>query len=424
MVSKKPPPTQPRTLLWSGEVTRLLLAFGLLALLARRVEPHVLGTYLSLTTLVLLAPRLLDAGLPHALGYFLRTEPRRLRSCTRLLARHVLLAAPLAALIGYALRFVPFANASANRLAEEHWLRLALFVLSELSIALGLSSFLPTGRFRAYLATTLIPPLLFIGWVTMWPHGELSAGQLLDVLLATSIAGALTMTVLLSRAAGQSGDTEWAVREAYAYGMRSYGSAIAKIAGQRFDRLYLITVLGAAGYAQYSLAVSIRDMATFPANLYAMTLRNRQIDLIAREGKVKAARRLLLQVSAAWLLLGFAAAAVLYPLWPVLVTWGFGAPFAETADFLKIIAFSGGPIAMMGFAWNHLYAMKRPGWVTGLTWLSLLVAVPVFMLLIGSQGPRAGVALAVVIWAVFTATMSLTLALVAASADPQQSTSS
>jgi O-antigen/teichoic acid export membrane protein len=415
------PPDRP-LLLWVGEVARLLLSFALLALLARSVTPEVLGTYLSVTSVVLLAPRLLDSGLPHALGYFLRVRPDSLGSCVRALGRHVALAAPLAAAVAFGLRFFPFANEAVTRLAEEHCLRLALFIVSELAIVLGLGTFVPTGRFKAYLVTTLLPPLLFIAVV--WPNPGLTAGQLLDVLLATSLAGSLAMTLLLVHAGRSDDHTRFPLREAYGYGLRSYGSAVGKIAAQRFDRLFLVTVLGAAGYAQYSLAISIRDIATVPANLYATTLRNRQIDLVARDDNLAGARRVLLKVSAAWLALGLIGAAVMYFLWLPLVRLAFGAAFLETAGFLKIVAFSCAPMAIMGFAWNHLYAMKLPGRVTVITWASLFLALPTFLLFIESQGPTTGVAMAVVVWSTVTAAASLAWAMLSRPAGSQTGTPS
>lgn len=398
-------------LLWIGEAGRLLLGFALLALLTRTVTADVLGTYLSLTAVALIAPRLLDLGLPHALGYFLRVEPRGLRSCALMLARHVALAAPPALAIAYGLRFIPFANDSVTQLALDHWPRLALLIVSELAILLGLGSFIPTGRFGSYLLTTLLPPLLFIACVLLRPGPSLSSGQLLDILLVASLAGSLAMTLALAIAARDPARMHFPAAQAYGYGARTYGSAISKIAAQRFDRLFLVTVLGAVGYAQYSLAISIRDMAIFPANLHAMTLRNRQIDLVVRGDDLPGARRVLLRVSTAWLALGVIGAVAMYALWPPLVRLGFGAGFPRTADFLSVVAFSCAPMAIMGFAWNHLYAMKLPGRVTIITCASLLLAIPTFLLFIEWCGATKGVSIAVVMWSTLTAGASLAWAL-------------
>ena len=100
----------------------------------------------------------------------------------------------------------------------------------------------------------------------------------------------------------------------------------------------------------------------------------------------------------------------MYPFWQPLVLWAFGAQFEGTSGFLRIISFSGGPLAIMGYAWNHLYALQRPGRVTVLTAASLGLAIPIFLTLIEWRGPTEGVATAVVIWAAIAALASLTWA--------------
>jgi O-antigen/teichoic acid export membrane protein len=400
-----------REFLWAGEIARLLLSFAVLAVLARGVSPETLGTYLSITSIVMLGPRLLDCGLPHALGYFLRVEPAALRSGSVVLAKHVVLAAPAALALAFAVRFIPFGDDAASRITQQHWLQLALLMLSELTILLGLSSFVPIARFKAYLVTALVPPALLLVAVVLWPRTDLSAGRLLDLLLVTSLGGAAVMAAVLASAGKSESGARFPAAEAYTYGLRSYGSAVSKFAAQRFDRLFLVTVLGAAGYAHYSFAVSIRDIATMPANLYAMTLRNQQITLVAREGDLPSARALLLKVSSIWFLLGIVGAMIMYPLWSSLVRLGFGPSFDETAGFLQIIGFSCAPIATMGFAWNHFYAMQQPGRVALITVTSLLLALPTFLFFIETRGPTTGVAIAVVVWSAITAIVSFVWAI-------------
>lgn len=395
-----------RRLLWAAEISRLLLGFTVLTLLTRTVAPEVLGAYLSVTSVALLAPRLLDAGLPHALGYFLRIAPESLRSCAVLLIRHVAAALVLAAAVAFCLRFVPFASEPATALTKDHWLRLAVLMTSELLILLALGSYIPTGRFKAYLFTALASPAVFIACLLAWPPNGLDSGRLLDLLLGSSLAGSCVAAATLTQAAWRGGRSPFPGLDAYAYGLRSYGSALGKIAAQRFDRLFLVTVLGAAGYAHYSLAISMRDVALFPANLHATTVRNQQIDLVAHADDLAGARTLLCKVSFAWLVIGIFGAAILYTLWTPLIQLAFGIDYLETARFLRIVSFSCAPMAIMGFAWNHLYAMKRPGRVTILTWASLLLALPVFLLLIHLFGPTLGVATAVVAWSALTALLS------------------
>jgi O-antigen/teichoic acid export membrane protein len=323
------------------------------------------------------------------------------------LARHVLVMAPLALSCAFALRFFPFADEDVVQLTREHWWQIALLMLSELGIVLALGSFVPTGRFKSYLFTVVTPPAILLTAVSVWPPIELDAGQLLKLLLATSLVGFSIVIGCLSRLRSENQGASFPTSEAYRYGARSYGAAVCKFLAQRFDRLFLVTVLGSAGYAQYSLAVSIRDMAVLPSNLYAMTLRNDQIDLLARERRVAVARSLLLKQSLIWFGLGLLGASGMYSLWSPLVDWVFGAQFEGTSTFLKIIAFSGGPLAIMGYSWNHLYALQRPGRVTVLTAASLALMIPIFLIVIELLGPTIGVAFAVVVWSVLASLASL-----------------
>lgn len=400
-----------RRLLWAGEIARLVLGFAVLALLARTARTEALGTYLAMTSVALLAPRLLDLGLPHAFGYFMRIDPGGLRPAAATLARHVALAVPAALALSYALRLFPFANAEVTALVESKWLELGVLMLSELAVLLGLAVFIPTARFGAYVATIITPPLLFLLAIAAWPERGPEASQLVDLLLVTSLLGCAVMAWSLVRAVANSNGGVFPVAQAYRYGLHTYGSAVAKIAAQRFDRLFLAGVLGASGYAQYSLAISLRDMATFPGNLYATTLRNRQIDLVATHRDLGAARQLLLRVSCVWSALAGGAALMLLPAWPAIVAWCFGPGFDMAASFARIVAFSCAPLAVMGYAWNHLYAMNRPGHVTVLTCGSLALALPAFWVFIHFQGPTRGVAFAVVAWSTVSAAASLAWAL-------------
>ena len=409
-------PGQRPVLLWAAESSRLVLGFAVFAVLARLAGAEALGVYLSVVSLATLAPRLLDLGLPLAVGYFLRLKPDGLRACSRLLARHTVLALPAAMVLAASMIWFPFEGTAATALARSHWPQIAVLIVAELVMLLGLAAFIPTTRYKAYFGTTLLAPalmLLGLGLLRLVrPAHAPDAGDLLDLLTAATAISSVFMIVAVRRASRQGGRQPFDARAVYRYGLRTYSSAVAKILAQRFDRLYLPTVLVSASYAQYSLAISIRDMVTFPANLYALTLRNRQIDLIGHRHDIPGARRLLARVSAIWTLAGLGLAVALMPAWSTLVTIGFGAQFEHTSHFVRILVFSCAPMAVMSFAWNHLNALNRPGRVTILTTVSLLLALPVYVLFIRFAGPSNGVAFATVAWSAASAAASLAWALV------------
>lgn len=409
-------------LLWAAESGRLIAGFAVLAITARVAGAEELGAYLSIVSIASLAPRLLDLGLPLAIGYFLRLKPGGLRPCARLLGRHLALATPGAVAVALALTLYPFEGAAADRLAASHWPQVSLLVLSELVLLLGMATFIPTTRYKAYLVSALLPSSIMLGGLALLmlaqPRQPVHAGNLLDLLAVATTAGAVFVVLAVRRASRQGSEQPLGTGAVYRYGLRTYASALAKILAQRFDRLYLSTVLGSAGYAQYSVGVSIRDMVTFPANLYSLTLRNRQIDLVGRHHDVPAARRLLLRSSAVWMLGSTAVAAVAFPFWGPLTSLAFGHAMGPTADYARILVFSCGPLAVMSFAWNHLYALNRPGRVTLLTVGSLALALPLFALAVAWAGASEGVAYASVVWAALGAAASLAWA--AASQPPDE----
>jgi len=401
-----------------------VLGFAVLAVLARLVGAETLGTYLSVVSIASLIPRLLDCGLPLAIGYFLRLKPEGLRAYSRLMTHHIVASLPVALALAVGLTWFPFEGAAATALAVSHWPQISALIIAELIVLLGLAAFIPTTRYKAYLVTKLMPPaLMLVGLAVLVlarPGQRPGAGELLDLLAAASVAGCVFMIVAVRRAARQGRQQPLQVSAVYRYGLRSYSSAIAKILAQRFDRLYLPTVLDSAAFAQYSLAVSIRDMVTFPANLFALTLRNRQIDLIGHHHDVPGARRLLLRAAMAWSAGGLAFALISLPLWSPLIRIAFGQEMEPAAHFARIIVFSCGPMAVMSFAWNHLYALNRPGRVTLLTVGSLALALPTYVLLIHLAGPTEGVAYANVLWAVVSAAASLAWALASTPTEPRK----
>ena len=402
-------------ILWTGEVLRLLAGFGVLLQLARTVSPEALGSYLAIVAIVMVLPRMLDAGLPQALAYFLRARVDLGRSLLRVLAWHGLACVALACGLAWLLRFLPFDDLAVHDLAVRSWPVVGALVASETAALLALATLIPRNRYCGHVLATLAPTLLMLAAVTtcLILGCRPTPDQLLALLLGASLCGA-TLGWIGALSGWQSGGSgeRLPADDLYRYGLSSYGTGVAKVAAQRFDRLYLSTAMGASGYAHYTLAVSIRDLAVFPANLHALTLRNRQMDLLSVHRDVPAARRLLWRVSAVWLAVGFAAAGLTWPLWPAIVELLFGQPRPDTAELAAILALSIGPMAVLGFSWNHLYALERPGRVTLLNTVGFVLLIPLFALAMSQAGAAHGAAIAAVAWSSLTAVASLVWALI------------
>lgn len=398
--------------LWIGELARISAGFLVLRQLAHLVGPQVLGTYLAIISVAIIVPRLLDAGLPQALAFFLRFEVEVGPPLGRVLLTHAAVAAAAGCAVAWAMRAFPFGDAAVPDVVRQGWPWIAALVASELTALLLLSTFIPTNRYLAHALSQATPPcvllLLVLGATAV--HWTPDAGQLLRLYGAASLVGLAVTALSFLRQVRRSQGKAMDRRRLYRYGLHAYGTGVAKALALRLDRLLLATLLGSVGYAQYSLAVSIRDFGTLPATLHATQLRNRQIDLITRDGNLAEARRLLARGCGAWFCGAAVASACLYPVWPWLVDVVFGHRFAEAAHFLQLLAFSSAPIAVLGITWNHLYALGRPGRVTTLNVASLAIALPAFAGSVAWLGPTTGASVGAIAWALSVALSSFATA--------------
>ena len=400
--------------LWAGEVFRLLTGFCVLRQLVRAVPAETMGVYLSIVALVMVLPRVLDAGVPQALAYFLRAHVVTRRSLLPLLAFHALVCLLLAFVLALFMRLFPFNDSSVHELAFHHWLTIAFLVASESAALLAVSTLIPRNRYFAHVLATTTPSLLMLISLTFCLVVGLhpTASDLLKMLLGASLLGAIFAWAgaIFTLPVGNH-RVDLLGRELYRYGIRSYGSGLSKVMSQRFDRLYLATAIGSIGYSQYSLAVSIRDLAVFPANLHALTIRNRQMDLLAVQSDLLGARRLLWGVSFGWLATYAACTTLAWPLFPRIVQFIFGQAQDEIAEISALLMLSVGPMAVLGFAWNHMYALGWPERVTLLNFIGLAQLVPLFAFIMARAGATQGAAIAAVVWSVLTAASSLGWAL-------------
>lgn len=401
-------------ILWISEAVRLVAGFLVLRLLAQEMTPEPLGAYLAIVALVMVLPRVLDGGIPQALAYFIRAGHESGLRLMWLLALHSAAGLLIAAALGWLMRWFPYEDASLPAIVTAAWPVITLLIASETAALLAISTLIPRDRFGFHALATLTPTLLMLSMVSAsqglgW---RLRPEVLLVMLACASTAGAAIAWLCAGWQNKQAASsTPTSAGELYRYGLRSYGMGLTKVLAQRFDRLYLPSALGAPGYTHYSLAVSLRDLVVFTANLHALTLRNRQMDLVARQVDVAAARKLLIVVSVSWVSAGAVLAAAVWPAWPSIVEAVFGPAMAAAAEPAALLAFSIGPMTVHGFAWNHLYALKRPGRVTALNTAALVILAPVFIAAMSHQGPVRGAAIGSVVWSTLLAASSLICAL-------------
>ena len=397
--------------LWAGEFLRIGISFLILRELVHLSSISIAGQYLSIITVVMLTPRLLDFGLPQAIVYFTRAHKSKGAMLARLIIFHIILASLGAVIIAWLLQFFPFESSEVVYLVYIYWPLLAVIMVTELATLLGLSTFIPIGLYAAHATTNLAPPITILTGLSLLSHFKTSPVEVEQLLLLFSIASMAGMLVMILGAhlgRFSYGSGTFSIKKFYHYAIHSYGSGVSKLIAQRLDRLMLTILLSSAGYAQYSMAISVRDLCLLPANLNAQTAKNVQIDLGVNnyiKGRLYLQKRSLF-----WFFACLGLSLFLLPFWPMIISLLFKGNYQMTVDALSILAFSCAPLSVYAFCLNHLYAIERPGYVTAISLLSLCIAIPI--LWGGSRliGGVSGAAFAVTIWSFFNAFIALVAA--------------
>lgn len=404
----------------ASEVSRLVLGLVTIVILERLLGAAVLGSYLAVTVLAQLMARVLDLGLPHSVGYFLRIEPLGLHTCLWIFLRHSVLVVPVAALFAWGLIYFPFEDPASQAIAAQVGWAAALLALCEMIITLVKAALIPRRQYFGHVAINLAPPLIFqaLLWQDILSIGaDAMTGQSLVINLGLATGAVAVMSgLLLWQSSRGLARVPLSTKEIYGYASRTYAAALIKLFSQRFDRLLLTTLVGGSAYAYYSVAVSLRDMMVNPVQSYTQALRNGQIDLVAKERRLDKARRLLLRTSLLWIAIGTGLAGVAWPIWPIAVAIVFSPDFAPVAGFGQVLAFTCGPLVASSLAWNHLYALRRPGRVLFLTLGSLILSIPVFVGFISILDTGIAAAFSVLVWSVLSFVLSVVWAYVSSDA--------
>lgn len=401
-------------ILWIGEFLRIGISFLILRKLLQLCGVSIAGQYLSIITVVMLIPRLLDFGAPQAIAYFSRVHKSKGSTLVRLIISHVMLATLVASIIAWLLQFFPFESSEVIILVHIYSPLLAVIMITELTVLLGISTFIPIGLYAAHAVTNLIPPvtvLVGLSILGVFMASPVEVGQLLVLFAVASMFGMIAMISGVYLGRFSYGVKIFSIKNFYQYAIHSYGSGVSKLIAQRLDRLMLTMLLSSAGYAQYSMAISVRDLCTLPANLHAQTAKNAQFDLAVNSHNE--GRRFLKIMTLTWFIGALILGILLLPFWQVIVGFLFKNDYQITVEAISILAFSCAPLSTYAFSLNHLYAIRRPGLVTAISLLSLFTAITLLWGGVSLFGGVLGAAIAVTVCAFLNATFALITALLA-----------
>jgi O-antigen/teichoic acid export membrane protein len=381
---------------WAALGVPALLRLVQTIVLARLAGPEVLGVMWGALVVVNTLPRLIDLGLPHAAGYFLRRDPGMRAAIVRLAIASGAVGGMLSLPILFTATLYPFADAEVNALIARLLPLLCVYVGAQLARDLSLAALVALERVKAYFAATVLP-------VALGPLGLLAiqlSWEDAPVWLYTTVivsAELLGCTIALYSIAGRSlGGVPLSsplYTDVFKFGLRAFPAGAAKIVSMRADRIILAALLPPSAYAVYALSLSFRDAMLLPSNSYGMVLLNKLTKQILAAEPVGATVRRAMLLSSVVVCVPLVSFTLLGP---ALVPWVLGPEFADAVPIMSTILWSAWLIALSGVLWTWMMAAGRPGHMSVVTIASSVLTVGLVVPFTASTG-IAGAALAVVL---------------------------
>lgn len=373
---------------------------GILA--ARALQPQGRGELAAMILWPTLVGGLTAFGLPKALIYHVRRDPKRASA----LAGSAALLCVLTTIIGTAIAWhvIPLWL----RRQPEHTIFVAQLCLLVVPIhtlsMLGRSAWEASGHFGRSNLSQLIPPsLVIVGLGVQTWYGVLTPVSAAATYVLAGVPAFIWMLVSVARDYRPTlrGVTHMGRRLLH-YGGRSYGADLAGILAHYLDQALVVGLLSSASMGIYVVALSLANVVAAVNQSVSMIVFPRAVGLTPREMATKVAQSARMGSMA-----GCAIGITVLTAGPFLLRVLYGSAFAAAAHILPILVFR---IIIGGFG-NMLrqgfLAAGRPGIVTGIQVAGIGLSVPLLLVLV----PRFGLAgAAVTLLIVSIVRVSLTLA--------------
>jgi O-antigen/teichoic acid export membrane protein len=379
--------------------------------LARIGGPFALGVVFASLLIPNTAPRLLDLGLPHAAGYFLRRDP----ACRKLLLRVALGSAlaggTISMLVLFCATLFPFSDVRVNVVLTALAPLLAAYIGMQLARDIALAGLIALERTKTYAIAAVLPVLMGpLGLLTVhFLAGEQHPEMLTAIVVLAEISGCLLAVIGLAwKAPSDAAHSPTRVSEILRFGLRAFTGGAAKVLAIRADRILLATLLPPAGYALYTVSLSFRDASLLPGNAVGLALMN-----VLTQRILKNPRSAWPVVrEALWVNFGivFCVLVGFSVLGPYLVPKLLGEPFRAAVPIMSLIVWSALFVALAGVFWTWFIAAGRPGMMSVCTIIASLATIALVVPLAhwrGIQGAAAGVVAGTFLGFVATVVMAL-----------------
>lgn len=286
---------------------QLALRFLQMIVITRNLSGVDLGLYYVSAAYPQLFSRVFDLGLPHTMRFYLMKFPSQALFLCKLIGVFSLTIFPFIACIFLFLDYLPLEVEEISRQISESWLILSFYCLFLILNSIFNAMIISIEKYKTLLLTSTIPYLIFIAVIFYKANnGTLSVHYvLLQLLISESIILLLCLTPIIKfiGEVGRDIRREFRWKDVIIYALKIYPNGLLKTMSTRLDRIVLSFIATPVFIGQYSVLVTLRDIATVPVTTYGQTFMN---ELSNRIRLAKGGIRKFVDTNLIWILCIFA----------------------------------------------------------------------------------------------------------------------
>lgn len=355
-----------------------VLGIAVSVVLTRSLGPEQRGVYVLLFTTNVLLANLANLGATGAFSTMLARGRYRLGQLN-MLAFALAVAAGGTCLLVVSLAY-PFLGSNIFENVPFDYLLVALGLVPTTIYQIYWNG-LMIGSQRVFLLNKVTLAVnLFNGLLMIIVVGVLGWGipGFLLVWSTSAIGGFVLMSAVAVRMEPHAWPGGGTLRDVLTFGLRGHGAQVSHHIYLRFDVYALNTLVGSAGVGFYSLAASLAEKLWLPLNAIQVSSTGKIAQLPHDESALLTAK-----VARTAILLMLSVALPFALVSPWLVPFVFGVEFSVSV--LPLVVLLGGTLSFAVMMVLNTYIvgrMERPGLLSIIGWVQLLVSIPLYLTLI------------------------------------------
>jgi O-antigen/teichoic acid export membrane protein len=350
-----------RTSFFVANAAQLGLRFGQMILVTRTLSAVDLGVYYVTAAYPQFLSRVFDLGLPHATRYYLLRFPNQVSYLVKMVTVSAAMVFPLIAITFYLIAHLPLEGDEFSAQLSQSWLLLSFYCLLVMVNSILNSLLLSVEKYSPIVLAFTLPYIVFIAAVSVEAFlGPVSAGAVLLQLTISEVIIFLIYGIFVFRMMGGAAPREYGFgwSDVMAYAIRIYPNGFLKAMSARLDRVVLSFIASPVFIGQYSVLVTLRDIAIIPVTTYGQTFMN---ELTARRKSNITSVRKFVDRNLLWIAIIYAGGVgVFIALRDLMLSIFFKQIDNDLRVLSMILSISVIPTVLLAFIHSYFLATNRP----------------------------------------------------------------